>query len=133
MQHDKYVAIARSQQEHEVDIPAPRGSIFDRNGQALALSVPADSVSVNPQQIADIRGPAELLGEMLHLDQRALYERLAWAKENHKGFLWIKRRLDPFETNRLKAVHLDYITFVSDSQRRYPNGEDAAHIIGGSV
>jgi cell division protein FtsI (penicillin-binding protein 3) len=130
-QHDKYVAIARSQQEHKVEIPAPRGSIYDRNGQVLALSVSADSVSVNPQQIADIKGSAELLGEMLHLDQQALYQRLQWAKENHKGFLWIKRRLDPFETSRLKAVHLDYVTFVNDSQRRYPNGEGAAHIIGG--
>jgi cell division protein FtsI (penicillin-binding protein 3) len=129
-QHDKYAALARSQQEHKVEISAPRGSIFDRNGQPLALSVPADSVSVNPLQISDARSATELLGGMLHLDQQVLYERLEWAKENHKGFLWIKRRLDPFETNRLKAVHLDYVTFHPDSHRRYPKGETASHIIG---
>jgi cell division protein FtsI (penicillin-binding protein 3) len=131
VQHDKYVSLARSQQEHRVDIPAPRGSIYDRNGQPLALSVPADSVSVNPLQISDIRVATELLGNMLHLDQQVLYERLRLARENHKGFLWIKKRLDPFETNRLKALHLDYVAFHPDSQRRYPKAETASHIVGG--
>ena len=92
MQHAKYTAIARSQQEHRVDIPAPRGSILDRNGQALAVSVPVDSVSVNPLQIANLRVATELLGNTLNLDQQELYNRLTWARENHKGFLWVKRR-----------------------------------------
>src|SRR5579863_10447340 len=128
--HDKYAAFARSQQEHEVDMPAPRGTIFDRNGQPLALSVPADSVSVNPLQIADLHVATELLGNILHLDQKALSARLEWARENHKGFLWIKRRLDPFETERLKALHLDYVQFHPDSLRRYPSNETASHIVG---
>ena len=128
--HDQYAAIARSQQEHKVDMPAPRGTIFDRNGQPLALSVPADSVSVNPMQISDLHVATEMLGNILHLDQTVLGSRLQWAKENHKGFLWIKRRLDPFETERLKALHLDYVDFHPDSLRRYPTNETAAHIIG---
>ena len=130
MQHSKYAAIARSQQEHTVDMPAPRGSIFDRNGQPLALSVPVDSVSVNPLQIADLRVATEMLGNILHLDQQVLYSRLQWAKDNHRGFLWIKRRLDAFETDRLKAVHLDYVQFHPDSLRRYPGNMTASHIVG---
>jgi cell division protein FtsI (penicillin-binding protein 3) len=129
--HDHYAAIARSQQEHKVEIPAPRGSIFDRNGEPLALSVPADSVSVNPMQIADIGAATELLGNILHLDQKVLGERLRWARENHKGFLWIKRRMDAFDTQRLKALGLDYVTFYPESSRRYPNNQTASHIIGG--
>jgi len=128
--HGKYAAIARSQQEEKVDIPAPRGSIFDRNGQPLAISVPVDSVSVNPQQIENIRLAAEVLGNTLNLDQRVLYSRLQWARENHKGFLWVKRKIDPFETERLKAMHLDWVTFHTESQRHYPSGEVAAHILG---
>ena len=115
--HARYEAIARSQQEEKVDIPAPRGSIFDRNGQPLAISVPVDSVSVNPQQIENIRLAAEVLGNTLNLDQQVLYERLHWARENHKGFLWVKRRVDPFETERLKTLHLDWVTFHTESYR----------------
>ncbi|HTA43674.1 MAG TPA: penicillin-binding protein [Bryobacteraceae bacterium] len=130
VQHAKYAAIARSQQEHEIDIPAPRGTILDRNGQALAISVPVASVSVNPQQIADLKLATEVLGNTLNLDQRVLFSRLEWARENHKGFLWVKRRIDPFETERLKAMHLDWVTFHTESRRHYPAGETAAHVLG---
>ena len=67
--HAKYAAIARSQQEEKVEIPAPRGSIFDRNGQPLAISVPVDSVSVNPQQIENLRLAMEVLGQ--HAEPRS--------------------------------------------------------------
>ncbi len=130
LQHAKYSALARSQQEHEIDIPAPRGSIFDRSGQPLALSVPVDSVSVNPLQISDLRVATEVLGNILHLDQRVLYSRLVWARQNHKGFMWVKRRMDPFETDRLKALHLEWVTFRAESQRHYPKGETASHVLG---
>jgi cell division protein FtsI (penicillin-binding protein 3) len=130
VQHAKYEAIARSQQEEKVDLRAPRGSIFDRNGQPLALSVPVDSVSVNPQQIGNIRLAAEVLGNTLNLDQSVLYSRLEWARENHKGFLWVKRKIDAFETERLKALHIDWVTFHTESQRHYPAGQVAAHVIG---
>ncbi|MEP6714426.1 MAG: penicillin-binding protein [Terriglobia bacterium] len=130
LQHAKYVAIARSQQEHEIEIPAPRGSILDRNGEPLAISVPVDSVSVNPIQISDIRVATEVLGGILHLDQQVLYSRLQWSRRNHKGFLWVKRRMDAFETEHLKALHLDYTSFHTESIRHYPNGETASHVLG---
>ena len=92
--HQKLLAVARSQQEHKVVIHAARGTIFDRNGNPLAISVPADSVSVNPMQIQNTRLAAEVLGGILNLDQPILYQRLEWARTSKKGFLWIKRHLD---------------------------------------
>lgn len=130
VQHAKYAAIAHSQQEHQIDIPAPRGTILDRNGQPLAISVPVASVSVNPLQIANLRLATEVLGNTLNLDQQVLYGRLEWARQNHKGFMWVKRRIDPFQTDRLKALHLDWVTFHTESQRHYPSNETAAHVLG---
>jgi cell division protein FtsI (penicillin-binding protein 3) len=130
IQHEKYAKRARSQQEAQVEVPAPRGNILDRNGQPLAISVPVASVSVNPQQIADLRLATEVLGNTLDLDQKVLFDRLTWARENGKGFMWVKRRIDPFETERLQAMHLDWITFKTESQRHYPKGEVASHVLG---
>jgi cell division protein FtsI (penicillin-binding protein 3) len=131
VEHAKYSAIARSQQEHEIDIPAPRGTILDRNGQPLAISVPVASVSVNPQQIQNLKLATEILGNTLNLDQQVLFTRLEWARQSHKGFMWVKRRIDPFETDRLKEMHLDWITFHDESQRHYPKEGLAAHVLGG--
>jgi len=130
VQHSKYAAIARSQQEQRIDIPAPRGSILDRNGQPLAISVPVASVSVNPQQIENLRLATEVLGNTLNLDQSVLSSRLDRARRNHKGFMWVKRRIDPFETDRLKEMHLDWVTFHTESMRHYPKGEVASHVLG---
>jgi cell division protein FtsI (penicillin-binding protein 3) len=129
-QHAKYKAIARAQQEHEFDIPAPRGTIFDRNGQPLAISTPADSVSVNPQQISDPKLATELLGNILHLDRQVLFSRLTWARDNHRGFMWVKRKMNSFETERLRALNLEWATVKTESQRQYPKGQTAAHVVG---
>jgi len=131
VEHTKYVEKARKQQEAEIAIPAPRGSIFDRNGQPLAISVPVASVSVNPLQVSDPKMASEVLGSFLQLDRTVLYNRLSAARRTHKGYLWIKHDMDPFETERLKSLHLAYATFHSESERHYPGGETAAHVLGG--
>ena len=129
-QHDKYSKIARSQQEREVSVPAPRGTIFDRNGQQMAVSVPVESIAVDARRINDINVASQTLGGLLHLDTQALHDRLAEARENRRGFVLIKRAMDPFETEKLKALHLEYASFISDSRREYPNGITGAHVVG---
>ena len=69
--HDKYRSLADSQQIRNVEVQAPRGAIFDRNGEALAMSVQADSVVVNPLRIPDPAVAADLLSAVLDLETEA--------------------------------------------------------------
>ncbi len=131
VEHDKYVEIARRQQEEQIAIHAPRGTILDRNGQALAISLPVTALSVNPRQITDAEMASELLSSSLGMDQPTLYAKLTNAQKNRKGFLWIRHDLDPFATERLRNLHLAYATFHNESEREYPGGETAAHVLGG--
>lgn len=131
VRHSSYAEAARRQQEERLTIPAVRGSIFDRNGQPLAISLPMSSLSVNPHQIADPGMAADVLSSFLNLDRAGLMEKLQTARQNHRGFLWIRHGLDPFETERLKSLHLAYATFHTESRREYPGGETAAHVLGG--
>jgi cell division protein FtsI (penicillin-binding protein 3) len=131
VEHDKYVEFARRQQEEQIAIHAPRGAILDRNGQALAISLPVTALSVNPRQISDIQMASELLSSSLGINQKTLYAKLESAQERHRGFLWVDKRLDPFATERLRNLHLAYATFHKESEREYPGGEIAAHVLGG--
>lgn len=131
--HRQYVAAARRSQELVLEIPAPRGSIFDRSGAPLAMSVPTESVYINPLK-APLRAASEILSLVLHMDQAELYGRMQAACDNHRGYLVVKRKISFEEAQSLRTMRskgLDWIEIDEESQRHYPNGALAAHLLGG--
>jgi cell division protein FtsI (penicillin-binding protein 3) len=129
--HKDYVGKARSIQQVVLEIPAPRGTIFDRSGQPLAMSLSVDSVTVNPKKVQDIPFAAELLALVLHLDRDELEKKIQIAYDNGRGYLRIKRGLTSEETEAMRKIALDGISLEHESQRHYPKGGLAAHVLGG--
>jgi cell division protein FtsI (penicillin-binding protein 3) len=129
--HTEYVKLARARQEKAVEIPGPRGTLFDRNGQVLAISAPTESVFINPLKVPDLGIAAQILGAELHLDPTELYGTMRNAYENHRGFLWIKRKISYEEGQHVRNLNLDWINIQRETQRHYPNGMLAAHLLGG--
>jgi cell division protein FtsI (penicillin-binding protein 3) len=129
--HREYARRARSIQQVVVQIAAPRGTIFDRNAQPLAMSLSLDTVTVNPQKIQDISFAAELLSLLLHLNREELEAKIQTACHNGRGYLRIKRGLTPAETESMRKIALVGIALEHESQRHYPKGGLAAHVIGG--
>jgi len=128
--HGQLHRLADSEHEHLVKVEPPRGAILDRNGQRLAMSLPVDSVYVNPLQIRDTGVASEILAKILKLDQRHLLADLNGALADHRGFLWIKRKIEPEESERLRSLNLDWIQFESETRRFYPYDDLAAHVVG---
>src|SRR5579871_1933562 len=67
--HAEYARMARSRQEVPIELAAPRGAIFDRTGQTLAISVPTASVYLNPLKVPDLEMASDLLARALHMDR----------------------------------------------------------------
>jgi cell division protein FtsI (penicillin-binding protein 3) len=130
IQHEEYQRQAQIQHEKQIEVPAPRGAIFDRNGQALAKSIPVDSVCVNPLRVPDLAVASEILSKVLDLDGNELLGKMRLAVDAQRGFLWVKRRITPEESNRIRSLNLDWIEFRQESRRFYPDGQLAAHVIG---
>lgn len=130
IQHSKFAEMAREQQQKEEEIRAPRGAILDRNGQRLAMSLPAESVVVDPLRVPDLSVAADILSKVLNLDTYELLGKMKMAVEDHRGFLWVKRKITREEAKRLRDLDLDWIEFRTESQRFYPNKSLAAHVIG---
>src|SRR5579862_6819885 len=129
--HGVYARKARAQQERLIDIPAPRGAILDRNGRQLALSVRGDSVCVDPLKLPDLKFDSELLAQTLHADAAEFYGRIKQAYDGHRGFMRVQRRLTPEQTSNLRSLPVEWIDLRNESQRHYPNGMLAAHVLGG--
>jgi cell division protein FtsI (penicillin-binding protein 3) len=131
VQHGEYQKMAQQQQERVVELQAPRGPIVDRFGQRLAMSLPVESVCLDPLKVPDPTVAADILSKVLDLDANELLGNLRSAIDNHRGFLWVKRKVTSEEAARLRDLKLEWIEFRTESQRFYPNKALAAHVIGG--
>jgi cell division protein FtsI (penicillin-binding protein 3) len=130
LHHREYVQLARNREELDVAISAPRGTIADRHGQPLAMSVPTESVYVNPLKVPDLQVASTILSLALHMDRNGLYGKMKWASDTQRGFLWVKRKITFDEGQSIRNLHLDWIQIQSESQRHYPNGALAAAVLG---
>ncbi len=141
--HRTYRELAERQQNHTVRVDAPRGTIFDREGRALAMSVPADSVSIDPLMVPDRPLAASILARALAgVDRDDLLEKMNEAVEEHRmaleqkrrakgtGFLWVKRKVTPAEAEALRSLKLDWVEFQKEPHRYYPDGPLASHVVG---
>jgi cell division protein FtsI (penicillin-binding protein 3) len=129
-QHPQFAEMAREQQQRVEEIKAPRGAILDRYGQRLAMSLPAESVVVDPLRVPDLSVAADVLAKVLKLDATDLLAKMKTAVDDHRGFLWVKRKITREEAKRLRDLNLEWIEFRTETQRFYPNRSLAAHVIG---
>jgi len=131
VKHDFYAELADQQQTRLVEIPAHRGTIYDRNGHVLAISVPVETVVVNPATLPNVEIAAALLAEILELDQKKLLNNLNEKVAEKRGYFKVAERLTQDQVKRLKSLKLGWIQFESSSIRVYPNDQLAAHVLGG--
>jgi cell division protein FtsI (penicillin-binding protein 3) len=99
---DHYRLLAQRQHIATVEVPAPRGVVYDATGAELAVSADIDSVYANPREIDDLAGTAEKLGELCGQDAGELEARLASPRQ----FVWVKRHVGAAEAAAVRAARL---------------------------
>ena len=108
-------------------IAKARPDIVDRNGVVLATDLKSYSVYVEPRRLIDKDEAVELLTAVLpDLNARELREKFS----KKKGAVMIKRRVSKQVRDEIFRLGLPGIEFPTESQRFYPNGVAAAHVLG---
>jgi cell division protein FtsI (penicillin-binding protein 3) len=115
------------QREQTVTLPAERGSIFDRNGVDLALSVPQTTITADPHVIQDPNAAAAALAPLVGGDQAALAARLSDRKSR---FAYVARKVDDLTVQKVKALRLTGLSYEPEAKRFYPSGTLAAPVLG---
>src|SRR5690606_27652515 len=77
----------------DIEIPVSRGTIFDRNGEPLAVSTPVESIWANPQELLAHPERIAELARATGLDVDALRQKLA--ERAGREFVYVKRHLNP--------------------------------------
>jgi cell division protein FtsI (penicillin-binding protein 3) len=111
-------------------LAADRGTIFDRNGEELAVSVPAATVSVNPKLIDDPAGTAAVLAGVLGLDAARQQELTATIAAKDRGFAYVARQVDPALGEQIDALDLVGVDVVREDRRILPGGDTGQSVVG---
>jgi cell division protein FtsI (penicillin-binding protein 3) len=109
-------------------ISAHRGTIFDRNGEPLAISTPVDSIWVNPKEFVGAIDKVPQLAKALQVKPEILMRRMTRSMDNE--FLYLKRHLNPSDAQRVMAMNLPGINVQREYRRYYPASEVTGHLVG---
>ena len=127
LERDKYLAVAKNQYYgRRISLAPHRGTIYDAKGRELAVSMRVNSLYVQPAKIKDKRNVAARLAPVLGKDAQNIYRLLS----SPKSFVWLERKINPFQQERIQALDLPGVGFFPESKRFYPNFELGAHVIG---
>ena len=116
------------------EIQFVRGSILDRNGQLLSVSVPMYSVVADPKFIFDenaLKDDKERwqkLAEALGISYSNLVKRIE--KDPKSRFVYLSRQISPTLAQYVKELKITGIVLKSEARRFYPRVEETAHLIG---
>lgn len=110
-----------------------RGSIVDRNGHELAISVPVETVWADPKVIFDSNALTmekhwQALADVLGQDVNKLKVRVT--KNPNKRFVYIERKVAPAMASYIRELKIPGIHLRKESKRFYPTGEISSHIVG---
>jgi len=132
--HDFYEQKAINQQTRQITISANRGTIYDRNGKALAISASVETVYIAPVYIEsddEARLIAEGLSEILGLKYEDVYKKT----QNRKSYYQvIKRKIEKETADQVRSFKQEHklraIEIVPDTKRYYTYSDLASQLIG---
>ena len=133
--HEKYESMAIEQQLREIPGSAARGSIYDANMYALAVSASVDNVYLSPAEIDMYGEDRELiargLADILGLDYRGILEK---TRQSGSWYVTVARKLEKDKADEVRAFKSEYglrgVRIETDTKRYYPNSSLACHVIG---
>jgi cell division protein FtsI (penicillin-binding protein 3) len=111
-----------------VNTPAFRGMIFDRQGAAIAVSTPVQSVWLNPKKFDPTPDELKQLAKILHKKPKNIAEKVR--RVEARGFVYLKRHLNPTQAQKIEALHIPGVNFKQEFKRYYPDADSLAQLIG---
>jgi cell division protein FtsI (penicillin-binding protein 3) len=108
-------------------LSAHRGMMTDRNGEALAISTPVESVWASPPDVTISPDQLKSLAQLLNIKPAEVSIKL---ENSEREFVYLKRRMPPEEAARVMQLGVPGVFLQREYRRFYPAGDVAAHLIG---
>ncbi|MFK7825368.1 MAG: penicillin-binding protein 2 [Oligoflexales bacterium] len=129
---ETYRRISENNRIRRIEVPAPRGMIFDRYGSVVLGNRPFFDLVYIPQYVKETETTLQILSQLLH-EPTANFERMLRANRGRPKFLptTLKRNLSIHEVSLIEAnkVFLPGIE-INVAPRRDYKDHTPAHIVG---
>lgn len=112
----------------EVPIAVSRGTIFDRNGEPLAVSTPVMSIWANPSEVLESEDRLPQLAKAIGMDTGELKQYLMQRSE--REFVYLRRQMRPDAAQAVLDLGIPGVNGQREYRRYYPSGEVTSHILG---
>ena len=126
LEKDKLTSIAQSGYRGVVKLPPRRGTIYDREGHELAVTVEVESIYAHPGQVQNKIQAAKDLAGALGTKERAIMDLL----KSERPFVWLERKTSPDKVRKTKVLNIEGVGFTTEARRYYPGKEIAGHVLG---
>ncbi len=124
--HKRLSERAKQQHVKVEDIQVRRGIIVDRQGRELALNLELESLYGDPENLNLNNKDAEKLASLIAKEPRAILAKIP----DEGRFTWIARKLAPDTAEKIRALDIQGLGFMTEAKRFYPKGDLASHILG---
>jgi penicillin-binding protein 2 len=126
-----YLDLSENNRTRLVLLEPARGLIYDRHGVLLANNVPSFSLYVTLEDVKDREGLIQQLTDLLGLDPALVRKKLA-GKGSKLLPRKVKDRLTLRDATVIESHRLDLpgVMIQVESQRNYPGGITASHLLG---
>ncbi|MCQ9207866.1 MAG: penicillin-binding protein 2 [Omnitrophica bacterium] len=121
----KLKVLASGQYKIFTEIQPKRGTIFDRNLKELAVNAISYSIFAT-KEFSNEEKTRDKLVAVLKLEKNYLAAKL----NSDKNFIWLKRKVNPKVSRKIRNLNLSGIGQLKEYKRLYANGSLASHLIG---
>ena len=119
-------SIADHQYQRQIELAPYRGSITDRKGEALAISVRRPSIAVNPHVFDPSPEQIDRIARILNMKTKEI--RQIETKKSY--FAWLARQLDRRVADEVIGLGIPGLSVIMEPARFYPIGSGAAQLLG---
>ncbi len=127
---ERYKEAAAEQQTKDIEVKAKRGTIYDRNGKQLVVSVSADTVVIDPALIRK-NGLSEKVASSLSEILEMSYEDVYKATQKENSYEILKKRITQEQSKAIKELpDTRGIMLEEDTRRSYVYGSLGGNLLG---
>ncbi|NNE67506.1 MAG: penicillin-binding protein 2 [Pyrinomonadaceae bacterium] len=140
-EHSKWKSKSEAQSTYSIVTKSLRGSVYDRNGSVLAMSVRVKSLAADPGLVENVAGLSSEVSKITGKKASRISSQINEGKLAGRKFVWLARELTDEQVEKVKKRVFENkddsngdlalgVRWIGEQKRDYPNGTLAAHVIG---